>query len=101
MGTTKWDEMLNWLGQVAVLDSSVEISYAWAQLFTAARHRRRPRSQNDTWIAATCMVENALLATLNVKDFIDFAEFHDLRLAAKLVSEESDRNCEDATSCGA
>jgi predicted nucleic acid-binding protein len=31
-GSRKRDGMLNWLGQVAVLDSSVEISYAWAQL---------------------------------------------------------------------
>jgi len=30
--------------------------------------------QNDTWIAACCLVDNLPLATLNIKDFADFTE---------------------------
>lgn len=33
---------------------------------------------NDTWIAACCLVYDLPLATLNVKDFADFAEHHGL-----------------------
>jgi predicted nucleic acid-binding protein len=41
------------------------------------RVRRLPGSTpatNDTWIAACCLVYNLPLATLNTKDFADFAE---------------------------
>lgn len=31
---------------------------------------------NDTWIAACCLIRNLPLATLNLKDFRDFAD-HD------------------------
>lgn len=40
-----------------------------------AQQRGRPRPQNDTWIAACCLVDNLPLATLNTKDFADFADF--------------------------
>ena len=45
-----------------------------AQLQARAQRRGRPRPQNDTWIAACCLVDDLPLATLNVKDFADFAE---------------------------
>src|SRR6266567_6312681 len=32
-----------------------------------------PRPHNDTWIAACCLVDGIPLATLNTKDFADFA----------------------------
>ena len=35
---------------------------------------------NDTWIAACCLVRDLPLATLNVKDFNDFAEHDGLRV---------------------
>jgi toxin FitB len=35
---------------------------------------------NDMWIAAVCLTHDLPLATLNVKDFSDFAEYHGLRL---------------------
>jgi predicted nucleic acid-binding protein len=35
---------------------------------------------NDTWIAACCLVDDLPLATLNVKDFADFAEHEGLIL---------------------
>ncbi|MDT0349546.1 PIN domain-containing protein [Pseudonocardia charpentierae] len=45
-----------------------------------ATRRGRPRPQNDTWIAATCLAYDLPLATLNVKDFKDFAEHEGLTL---------------------
>lgn len=37
-------------------------------------------SQNDTWIAVCCLSEGLPLVTRNVKDFVDFAEYHGLVL---------------------
>ena len=37
-------------------------------------HGRR----NDTWIAACCLAYDLPLATLNIKDFTDFAEHEGL-----------------------
>ena len=46
----------------------------------ASRLRGRPRPANDTWIAACCLVREVPLATLNIKDFADFAEHEGLEL---------------------
>jgi predicted nucleic acid-binding protein len=35
---------------------------------------------NDTWIAACCLTEGLPLATLNTKDYADFATHHGLPL---------------------
>jgi len=40
----------------------------------------RPRPHNDSWIAACCLVYDLPLATLNIKDFADFAEHEGLRI---------------------
>jgi predicted nucleic acid-binding protein len=40
----------------------------------------RPRPVNDTWVAACCLAYDLPLATLNVKDFADFAEHDGLEL---------------------
>ena len=45
-----------------------------------AERRGRPRPVNDTWIAACCLVRDLPLATLNVKDFSDFADHDGLRI---------------------
>jgi toxin FitB len=45
-----------------------------------ARRRGRPRPANDSWIAACCLAREFPLATLNVKDFEDFAEHAGLQL---------------------
>jgi len=42
--------------------------------------RGRPRPANDTWIAVCCLVCEVPLATLNIKDFADFAEHEGLEL---------------------
>jgi predicted nucleic acid-binding protein len=45
-----------------------------------ARPATGPTSHNDTWIAACCLTDNLPLATLNTKDFADFAEHDGLTL---------------------
>jgi toxin FitB len=45
-----------------------------------AIRRGWPRPANDTWIAACCLVYELPLATLNVKDFVDFAEYDGLTI---------------------
>lgn len=45
-----------------------------------ATGRGRPRPQNDTWVAACCLTYELPLATLNMKDFDDFAEHEGLVL---------------------
>ncbi len=50
------------------------------ELQAHAQLRGRPRPANDTWIAACCLVRDHPLATLNVKDFADFAEHEGLEL---------------------
>ena len=50
------------------------------QLQARVQRRGRPRPQNDTWIAACCLVDNLPLATLYIKDFADFAADEGLAL---------------------
>jgi predicted nucleic acid-binding protein len=96
---TQWAEMRHWgtrnrraldrwLRPVLVLpDSEAEsdgvledVARVWGEISAAARLRGRPRPHNDTWIAACCLVYDLPLATLNVKDFDDFAEHEGLTL---------------------
>ena len=41
---------------------------------------RPTTSDHDSWIAACCLVRELPLATLNIKDFADFAEHEGLQL---------------------
>ena len=49
-------------------------------LAAEAMKRGRPRPMNDMWIAAACLTHGLPLATLNVKDFVDFKAHHGLEL---------------------
>ncbi len=71
-----------WLSNVVVLPYNRRVSRAWGWLAASSRRRGRPRPGNDTWIAACCLVAGLPLATLNIKDFADFAEHEGLRLVA-------------------
>lgn len=96
---TQWGEMhtwgarrklalTQWLTSVLVLpynereDDTIleDVARTWGEISARARLRGRPRPQNDTWIAATCLVYGLPLATLNTKDFADFAEHDGLTL---------------------
>lgn len=88
---TKWAEvhgwgpnnrqrLADWLAGVPTLPAGEAVADAWGVLAAAAAKRGRPRPQNDMWIAATCLVYGLPLATLNAKDYLDFAEHHGLEL---------------------
>jgi predicted nucleic acid-binding protein len=65
---------------VTLLGFDETVATTWGELQARAQHRGRPRPVNDTWIAACCLVDGLPLATLNTKDFADFAEHDGLRL---------------------
>lgn len=79
----KWAErrrarMAKWLESIPVLPGTERVSRQWGEISAYASLRGRPRPQNDTWVAACCLVYEMPLATLNVKDFADFAEYEGL-----------------------
>jgi toxin FitB len=88
---TKWTLVRNWgpqrkagmqtfLSRLVVLPYSETVAGVWGELQAYAQLRGRPRPANDTWIAACCLVRELPLATLNVKDFTDFAEHEGLQI---------------------
>jgi predicted nucleic acid-binding protein len=72
--------LARWREHVGVLRYDEAVADKWGELQARAQLRGRPRPQNDTWIAACCLVDNLPLATLNLKDFADFAEHDGLTL---------------------
>jgi predicted nucleic acid-binding protein len=88
---TKWTLVRHWgpqkhavldqfLKQVTLLPYSRRVAERWGDLQAHAQLRRRPRPHNDTWIPACCLVRELPLATLNSKDFTDFADHEGLQL---------------------
>jgi predicted nucleic acid-binding protein len=88
---TKWTLIRSWgprrlaaldrfLSRVVVLPYSPRVARRWGELQAYAQRRGRPRPVNDSWIAACCLVREHPLATLNAKDFADFAEHEGLEL---------------------
>ena len=74
------DALATWLERTPTLHSTPRIAETWGKLSAAATKRGRPRPQNDMWVAAVALTYGLPLATLNVKDHEDFAEYHGLRL---------------------
>jgi predicted nucleic acid-binding protein len=70
----------DWLADKPVIPGGKSIASVWGELSAAATQRGRPRPVNDTWIAACCIAYGLPLATLNIKDFTDFAEHDGLAL---------------------
>ncbi len=79
-GRRNRDALAHWLEGVIVLPYSVNVATTWGRISAAAIGRGRVRPVNDTWIAACALTDNLPLATLNLKDFEDFAEYEGLRL---------------------
>jgi toxin FitB len=79
-GSRSRRDLENWLASVVVLPYGRRVARTWGSLSAAAYRRGRPRPANDTWIAACCLVRGLPLATLNVKDFADYAEHEGLIL---------------------
>lgn len=65
-----------WLADKPVIPAARTIAETWGRIAAAATLRGRARPVNDTWIAACCLAYGLPLATLNTRDFADFAE-HD------------------------
>jgi predicted nucleic acid-binding protein len=65
---------------VTLLPYSRRVAERWGDLQAHAQLRGRPRPHNDTWIAACCLVRDLPLASLNSKDFTDFADHEGLQL---------------------
>ncbi|MCO1581236.1 type II toxin-antitoxin system VapC family toxin [Crossiella sp. SN42] len=81
-GTPKRHRLEQWLAAKPVLPYAADIARTWGQLAAYAVRRGRPRPHNDMWIAACCLAYGLPLATLNIKDFADFAEHEGLILIA-------------------
>ena len=79
-GAHRRSELANWLSGIPVLPGDEAVAEVWGILSAAATRRGRPRPVNDMWIAACCLAHQVPLATLNLKDYQDFAEHHSLRL---------------------
>ena len=77
-GPRRLGELAEWRQHVAVLEYDEAVAIKWGQLQARAQRRGRPRPVNDTWIAACCLVDELPLATLNTKDFSDFATYEGL-----------------------
>jgi predicted nucleic acid-binding protein len=79
-GRRNRDALENWLGGVIVLPYREDVARTWGRISAAAIQRGRARPANDTWIAACALSYGLPLATLNVKDFKDFAEHEGLTM---------------------
>ena len=79
-GPRKLAELADWRHHVVTLPYSELVAVRWGELQAHAERRGRPRPVNDTWITACCLVRNLPLATLNLKDFKDFADHDGLRV---------------------
>lgn len=79
-GPRRLSDLDQWQAGVLVLPYDRMVCRTWGLLQARAQKRGRPRPQNDTWIAACCLVNDVPLATFNLKDFSDFAEHEGLCL---------------------
>ena len=72
-----------WLSTRPTLPYNDAVARTWGEISAHASRRGRPRPQNDSWIAACCLAYDLPLATLNIKDFADFAEYEGLRIVGR------------------
>jgi hypothetical protein len=79
-GTNRRAELTSWLDARPTLPYSDDVARTWGEISARAARRGRLRPQNDSWIAACCLVYGLPLATLNLKDFEDFAEYEGLTI---------------------
>jgi predicted nucleic acid-binding protein len=80
LGLQRRGEVLSWMDKTPFLEGNEIVANLYGRLSAAAKRRGRPRQANDMWIAACCMARRLPLATLNVRDYHDFAEHHGLEL---------------------
>ncbi|MGH3794103.1 MAG: type II toxin-antitoxin system VapC family toxin [Pseudonocardiaceae bacterium] len=79
-GPSRRAHLSSWLNGFAIVHSTDKVAGVWGEISAFADRRGRPRPSNDTWIAACCLAHGLPLATLNTKDFSDFAEHEGLTI---------------------
>ena len=79
-GPRRLADLRDWRNHVVLLPFDEAVALVWGELQARAQQRGRPRPDNDTWIAASCLVHGLALATFNTKDFADFAANEGLEL---------------------
>jgi predicted nucleic acid-binding protein len=79
-GPRSLETMRTFLAALVVLPYDQHVANRWGEIQAYAQLRGRPRPANDSWIAACCLVRQLPLATFNIKDCADFAEYEGLEL---------------------
>lgn len=79
-GNPRRDALDGWLRNITALPGTSGVARKWGEIVAYADRRGHPRPVNDSWIAAACLAYDLPLATLNVADFQDFAEYEGLRV---------------------
>jgi predicted nucleic acid-binding protein len=82
-GRRKRQRLEHWLSTQDLVGYEEAAAWTWGHLTSAARRRGRTAPANDTWIASCCITSGLPLATLNKKDFVDFANHHGLALVGE------------------
>ena len=82
-GSRNRDAIGRWIDRAILLPYDRRVATTWGELRADAAHRGQSTAQNDTWIAACCLVEGLPLATRNVKDYAAFAEHDGLVLVTE------------------
>lgn len=80
LGERRRSVINSWIDAQQVLGGGPEVARKWGEITAFAQLRGRPRPSNDSWIAAVCLTYDLPLATLNIKDFDDFAENEGLEI---------------------
>jgi predicted nucleic acid-binding protein len=80
LGQRRRNDVEDWIASCPMVAVDKQVAEVWGDNQAAAELRGRPRPNNDAWVAACCLVEGLPLATYNLKDFEDFAEYEGLRL---------------------
>src|SRR4051794_34838742 len=79
-GSRRRQELADWLSDIPVLPGDEAVASTWGRLSAAGMKQGLPRPINDMWIAACCLTYDLPLATLNLKDYAFFREYHGLRI---------------------
>ena len=88
---TQWTHLHRWgnarraglhafFRSAVIVNATVDAAIVWGDIQAAGRLRGRPRPINDSWVAACCIARDLPLMTLNLKDYLDFAEHEGLEL---------------------
>jgi toxin FitB len=82
-GPRNREALATWLSAFLVLPADKNVARVWGGISARAKLRGHPPAQNDTWIAACALVYGLPLATLNVKDFVDYIDHEGLVLISE------------------